>query len=342
MRAHILAAVAAVLLARADAANIRDGGANAEFERTGDNALDPAVTAGATLGSVLAPGGVADDDHPRAESASGWRREENISYGENADTKLTMDVFHPVEKANGAGVILIVSGGWASSRGAINVKFADHFLKRGCTVFAVVHGSHPQFYIPQIIPDLHRAVRFIRFHATDYGVESQRLGVTGASSGGHLALILGTQGGPGAADAPDPVDRESSAVQAVACFFPPTDFLNYVRPDLNAMDESVLKNFRKFIGEIPADIAARDALGRRISPIYSVSGKTAPTLIIHGEKDQYVLLHQSASFIAAAQKAGVNARLIVKAGRPHGWPEMGADVETLADWFDAHLKPIPK
>ena len=222
-------------------------------------------------------------------------------------------------------------------RGAINTNYAAHFLARGCTVFAVVHGSHPQFVIPEIIPDLYRAVRFIRFHAQRFGVDANQLGVTGASSGGHLALILATQGGPGAVGAADPVARESSAVQAVACFFPPTDFLNYVKPNLHAMDESVLKNFRKFIGEIPADAAARDELGRRISPIYSVSSNMAPALIIHGEKDQHVLLHQATSFAAAARKAGGVAEVIIKLGRPHGWAEMGSDVETCADWFDTKL-----
>ena len=137
-----------------------------------------------------------------------------------------------------------------------------------------------------------------------------------------------------------PGGRESSAMQAVACLFPPTDFLNYVKPDLNTLDESVLKNFRKFIGDIPADVAERDALGRRISPLYSVSSSMAPTLIIHGEKDQHVLLHQSSSFVAAATQAGATAKLIVKPGQPHGWKEMGADVEIFAGWFDTHLRGL--
>ncbi len=264
-------------------------------------------------------------------------RQEGVTYGEKTGTKLTLDVFHPARATNGAGVILIVSGGWASSRGAINTNYAAHFLKRGYTVFAVVHGSHPQFVIPEIIPDLHRAVRFIRFNAKKFGVDGNKLGVTGASSGGHLAFLLATHGGPGAVDAADPVERESSAVQAVACFFPPTDFLNYVKPNLNAMDESVLKNFSKFIGPVPADEQERDALGRRISPIYSVSSNMAPALIIHGEKDQHVLLHQATSFVAAAKKAGGKAEVVIKKGQPHGWKKMGDDVETFADWFDVHL-----
>ena len=270
-------------------------------------------------------------------AAPATSRQEDIIYGRKDGTALTMDVFRPQEKTNGAGVILIVSGGWASSHDAINVKFVEPFARRGYTVFAVVHGSNPKYFIPEIIPDIHRAVRFIRHHAARWNVDPARLGATGASAGGHLALIVGTQGGPGAADARDPVERESSAVQAVACFFPPTDFNNYVKPGLNALDESVLKNFRKFIGAIPEDVAERDALGRRISPIYSVSAKTAPTLIIHGEKDQHVLLHQATSFTNAALRAGAEARLIIKPGAPHGWTNMTDDVETFALWFDEHL-----
>ncbi len=271
------------------------------------------------------------------ESGPPWTREQGVIYGEKAGAPLTLDVFRPAAGANGAGVIMIVSGGWASSRGAINEPYAAHFLKHGFTVFAVVHGSCPPHFIPAIIPDAHRAVRFIRRGAARFGVDPARLGATGASSGGHLALILGTQGGPGAPDAADPVDRESSAVQAVACFFPPTDFLNYVRPGVNALDESVLKNFRKFIGPVPADQKARDALGRSISPIYSVSAATAPTLIIHGEKDWNVMPFQSSSFVEAAKNAGVTAKLILKPGKAHGWPGMGEDVETLAGWFERIL-----
>ena len=168
-------------------------------------------------------------------------------------------------------------------------------------------------------------------------MDPARLGVTGASAGGHLSLILGTQGKGGPPDAPDPVDRESSSVQCVACFFPPTDFLNFVKPDENALDESVLKNYRKCIGDIPEDQEARNEFGRQISPIYSVSATMAPTLIIHGEADQHVLIHQATSFIAAAQKAGGEAKLIIKKGQPHAYPGMSNDLDTCADWFDAHL-----
>ncbi len=74
-----------------------------------------------------------------------------------------MEIFRSVGNANGAGFVLIVSGGWASSSTAINPKFADHFVQRGYTVFAVVHTSSPKFTIPEIILDvlLHQSSSFV-------------------------------------------------------------------------------------------------------------------------------------------------------------------------------------
>jgi acetyl esterase/lipase len=166
----------------------------------------------------------------RAEETSSYTRTRDVVYGRKAGLALTMDVFAPKEKANGLGVIWVVSGGWRSRPENIRPEFYDEFLKRGYTVFAVVHGSQPKFTIPEILDDVHRAVRFIRYHARDYHIDPDRIGISGTSAGGHLSLMLGTAGTAGDPKARDPVERVSSRVQAVACFFPPTDFLNWGQP----------------------------------------------------------------------------------------------------------------
>src|SRR5438094_1369726 len=152
----------------------------------------------------------------RAADAPDWTRTQDVIYGRKYGLALTMDVFTP-KKANGVGVIFVVSGGWFSRPQAIHPVLAAPLLKRGYTVFAVVHGSQPKFTVPEIIEDMHRAVRFIRSHAKDYHIDPERLGITGASAGGHLSLLIGTAGAKGDPNAKDPVDRESSRVQAVAC-----------------------------------------------------------------------------------------------------------------------------
>ena len=69
-----------------------------------------------------------------------FTRTEDVIYGRKFGTALTMDVFQPA-KPNGAGVVMMVSGGWFSSHDGINVGMYKPFLDRGYTVFAVVHGS---------------------------------------------------------------------------------------------------------------------------------------------------------------------------------------------------------
>jgi acetyl esterase/lipase len=222
---------------------------------------------------------------------------------------------------------------------------------RGYTVFAVVHGSQPRFTVPEIIEDMNRAVRFIRHHAKDYGIDPVRIGVCGASAGGHLSLMLATAGAPGNPAARDPVDRESSRVQAVACFFPPTDFLNYGRPDnrkLHAIDHDppyrAAFDYRELDKQsrlwVPVTDPVRlEEIARQISPVYHVTPDDPPTLIIHGDKDRLVPLQQSELIVDKLKKAGVDTKLIVKPGAGHGWLTIGQDSLAFLDWFDAHLGP---
>jgi BD-FAE/PDZ domain len=121
----------------------------------------------------------------------------------------------------------MVSGGWKSGdAGELPAWILAPLLRRGYTIFAIYHVSQPEATVMEIIEDVHRGIRFVRHHAEEYEIDPNRIGVSGGSSGGHLSLMLTTRGGPGPDDAEDPVDRESSAVQAVAIFYPVTDLLN--------------------------------------------------------------------------------------------------------------------
>ncbi len=287
---------------------------------------------GACLLLVLAAGACAQ---PNVD----FNRIEDVIYGRKFGTALTLDVFQP-QQANGVGILLMVSGGWVSAHEFINADYFKPLLKRGYTVFAVVHGSQPKFVITEVVSDIHRAVRFVRHHAARYGVDPNRLGITGGSAGGHLSLTMATQGGPGRLKAKDPVDHESSAVQCVACFFPPTDFLNYSQPGEDAVGVGVLKDFKAAFGPRSDTAEERQKLGREISPIYFVHSNLPPILIIHGDADKLVPICQSQTFVKRCAETGSVARLVVREGRLHGWPDMGRDMELFADWFDEHLRGL--
>ncbi len=261
----------------------------------------------------------------------------DVVYAHKLGVALTMDVFKPT-KPNGIGVLWMVSGGWVSNHEGINAGLAKIFTDRGQTVFEVVHGSQPRFFLPEIIQDIHRSVRFIRTHASEYGVDPDRLGISGGSAGGHLSLTMGSYGGPGDSNAKDPVERASSAVQAVACFYPPTDFLNYGKPGVISLDDPTLIGYRHVFGvPLLETQEAKAAALRPLSPIYGISKRTPPTLIVHGEADTLVPIQQSERYLDKLKEQGVETKLERRPGKGHGWPGQEKDIVLLADWFDAHL-----
>jgi acetyl esterase/lipase len=208
--------------------------------------------------------------------------------------------------------------------------------------------SQPKFSIPEVLEDMQRSVRFIRSRAEQYKIDPDRIGITGASAGGHLSLMQGTAGTPGNPEAKDPVDRFSSRVQAVACFFPPTDFLNYGETGQIALGNGILKDFRApfdfkvFDNKIKAfvvitDEDKRNEIGKAISPVNHVSADDPPSLIIHGDADKLVPIQQAEIIIEKFKAAQVPCELVVKKGAAHGWAGLDKDIVILADWFDKYL-----
>jgi acetyl esterase/lipase len=143
-------------------------------------------------------------------------------------------------------------------------------------------------------------------------------------------LTLGTARDKSNPNAKDPADRVSSRVQAVACFFLPTDFLNYgeasdgkihatdhAPPYGPAFDHRELNKESRLWVPI-TDPKQLEEITRQISPVYHVTTDDPPTLIIHGDKDPLVPLQQSEMMIDKLKKAGVKAILVIKKGAGHG------------------------
>ncbi len=267
------------------------------------------------------------------------QRTNAIAYGKRGGETLALDVLRPA-KPNGVGVLLLVSGGWKSGEpGSFGEWMAAPLIRRGYTVFPIYHVSQPKVTIMEITDDMHRAVRFVRHHAKDYGIDPQRIGVTGGSAGGHLSLMLATRGGPGRPDATDPADRESSAVQAVAIFYPVTDLLNLGKSRENPGDGGPPKSFVKGFGAAATNMALWKVVGRETSPLYYVTSNLPPVLIYHGDADTLTPLEQTEWFQVAARKVGREVQVKVHPGGDHGWLTMPLDIREFGIWFDQKLRP---
>jgi len=257
----------------------------------------------------------------------------DVVYGHKDGMALTYDVIKPAAPS-GAAVLWIQSGGWYSNWADPKVLAAagKPYLDKGYTVVIVRHGSAPRFGIADAVADVRRCVRAVRLKAKDHGIDPDRLGVTGGSAGGHLSLMIGTTGDDGDPAAADPVLRQPSRVAAVVALFPPTDLRGWA------------KELPEVIRKIPAlrpPLTYDPKLAPDLSPVVKVTAKTAPTLLIHGDKDELVPLEHSRNILPVLEKAGVPCKLVVVEGAGHGFsPAQNKDtvLPAMLGWFDEYLK----
>ena len=278
------------------------------------------------------------------------RVESNVVYGMYSGLALLMDVYYP-EDPNGYGIVFISGSGWTRelSLDATPLKesgqeqvYALPLAAAGYTVFSINHRAAPRFRHPAQLEDVQRAVRFVRFKASDYGINPARIGATGGSSGGHLVSLLGTLDGEGDPDDPSPINRESAKVQCVVARAAPVD--------LRLMPGTNLFGFRQ---TIPREGNVEFRLLAEASPLTYVSSDDPPFLLLHGDADPTVPFEQSESMKAALSAAGVEVELLRVPGGGHG-PRFSALVENggsiqreptnppdyvgaMINWFDRFL-----
>jgi len=255
----------------------------------------------------------------------------DVVYGHKDGMALTFDVFRP-EKPNGAGVLAVQSGGWYShwTEPKAMLPICQPLLDKGFTVFVVRHGSAPKYTVPEAVADMRRSVRFIRLHAADWSVDPNRLGAFGGSAGGHLTLMLATTGDDGDPKAADEVLRQSSRIAAAVSLYPPTDIRGWATDPPEVI---------KRIPALKPPLTFDEAKTADCSPLLHVGPQTAPTLLIHGDKDELVPIDHSRKMIAALEKEKRPSRLLVIEGAAHGFnaEQNRTVVPALVDWFVSHL-----
>ncbi len=234
------------------------------------------------------------------------------------------DAAHPPHSA----VIVLPGGAYrvlmTSYEGADPAKWLNHL---GISAFVLEYRLGPRYHYPVELQDAARAVRWVRSHADEYGVDPHRIGVWGFSAGGHLASILATHSDGGDPVAADPIDRVSSRPDFV--------ILSYALID--PLGPAALESFKTLLGD-PLD----PRLVEEVSNDRHVTADTPPTFLVHADDDPIVSPDNSIHFYLALRHAGVPAELHIYQHGGHGFglasldPTLSSWTGLLAGWLRLH------
>ena len=240
----------------------------------------------------------------------------DIPYLAGGSPKQTLDLYLPDHaEAPMPTVVWIHGGGWEC--GDKNPCPARDFAERGYVIASVGYRLSDEAAFPSQLHDCKSAVRWLRAHAAEHGINPARIGAWGASAGGHLAALLGTTGLTRDFDAGDHLDQ-SSEVQCVVNWFGPVDFLEWGAPFSPSMDSPESAVYRLLGGPFSQNLEKARSAGS----LHHVHGQSAPFLTVHGDQDDIVPLIQSQRLHQALQNAGVESKLQIIPGAGHSTEQL--------------------
>ena len=224
------------------------------------------------------------------------------------------------------GVVVCPGGGYVHlALDHEGTQIAAWLNQLGISAFVLKYRLGPKYHHPIELGDGQRAVRYVRAHASEYGIDSHRIGIWGFSAGGHLASSVGTHFDGGNRDSADPVEHESSR----------PDFMILAYPVISFTTDNVHKGSRENLLGKEYD----PKLAELLSNEKQITPETPPTFLFHTDADPTVPVENSVLFYLGLRKAHVPAEMhIFEKGR-HGVglaqtdPALSEWGTLLANWF---------
>lgn len=258
---------------------------------------------------------------------------------------LKMTLFVPRTKEKKPAVLYFPGGGFTSADHEKFLEMRYALARAGYVVAACEYRAVPNKF-PALLEDAKAAVRWMRAHASEFGVDADRIGLLGDSAGGYVVQMAGATNGEKNWDVGD-FKEVSSDVQAVVSIYGISDLTTIGEGIGNenvhasaAVTEALLLNgpaFKDFAG---ASVNADPQKAKAASPIGHVDGTEPPFLLMHGSGDKVVSPLQSKKMFEALQNKKVEAEYVLVRGAEHGdlpWYQPG-EISRVVNFFDRHLK----
>lgn len=254
-----------------------------------------------------------------ADSQADFTIQKNIDYAGTMNPRQALDLFVPRKASEKPRplVVYIHGGGWEggskNDAGVLAGLVTDGNFVAASVGYRLTNEAH----WPAQIHDCKAAIRWLRAHAGEHGIDPERIAVFGISAGGHLVSLLGTTTG----DGPKPLegdigdnDAVSAKVSCVINFCGPANFLTFADKGSIISVESPGTAITKLLG---GPLREKKDAATACSPVTHITKNDPPFLHIHGTKDNLVPYAQALEFDAALEKAGVSSTLLTGAGGAH-------------------------
>jgi acetyl esterase/lipase len=266
----------------------------------------------------------------------GARALRDLEYARVGDRALHLDLYLPAKPEEKRPLVVWIHGG-AWMAGDKNGTPALPLVGHGYAVASVEYRLSPEAKFPAQIYDCKAAIRWLRAHAKEYGLDAEHVGVWGSSAGGHLVALVGTSGGVKELEGDEGNQEYSSRVQAVCDWFGPTDFLQMDRAGSQIHHDGRDSPEARLIG---GPIQENREKAAKANPITYVSKDDPPFLIMHGDQDPQVPFNQSELLNDALKKAGVPVTFQPIKGAGHGGPLFNTPEvrRQVGEFFDRALK----
>ena len=275
----------------------------------------------------------------------------DITYAQYFDwpkSFLKMDILQPESKEKLPAVVFVTGGGFTASPKENYLQQRVHLAEHGYFVASVEYRVIPNGMFPDPVVDVKAALRYLRAHARDFNIDPNRMAVMGESAGGYLAAMVGTSNGYKAFDQGDNLDQ-SSDVQAAIDIYGLSD-LSKVAADFSKEEQqrhaspaalqALFINGTSFSDKGGGSVQATPSTVKAANPVTYISPKTAPFLLLHGDKDQVVSPSQTELLYNALQEKGIPAQRYVVEGAGHAdhyWAQPEVEQVILA-FLDKNLK----
>lgn len=231
----------------------------------------------------------------------------DVVYRTVGATKLAMDVYAPKGgPARKPAVVVIHGGAWSAGARQDMDALCRQMAENGLVAATITYRLAPTHRWPAMLDDAQSAVRYLRGNARKYGIDPKRIGASGGSAGGHLALLLGLRD---TREAGGFYPKQSSRVKAVFNIFGPVDLSS-------GFDANVAELVSQQVLGKPYASAGKEI--RDFSPITYIGPKAPPIFTLHGLADRLVPPDQARKLDEAMRKAKRPHTLRLVEGMAHG------------------------